>query len=105
MTKLATLLASEAAVLVGDVAAKTWATRGGLGWLALAFVSYVGVSAAWLVILKLCHGNLAVATAWWLTSGGIATALLGLFYYHETMSVTGIAGLLLIITGAIMVAR
>lgn len=105
MTKLFVLALSEIAVLAGDVAAKTWATRGGWGWLTLAALAYIGVSASWLAILKLCGGDLARATAYWLTSGGIATALLGLVVYREQMSWSGILGLLFIIGGAIMVGR
>lgn len=105
MTKLAVLALSEIAVLTGDVAAKNWATRGGWGWFTLAAVAYLGVNASWLAILKLCGGDLARATAYWLTSGGVATALLGLLYYREQMSWVGIVGLLFIVAGAIMVAR
>lgn len=97
------LLVSEAVVAFGDIAAKRWASGRVLsGDLVLALLSYVVVSGAWLVILRLHGGSLGRASIVWASTGVLTPALLGRFMFGEPVSNTGWAGFALCAIGLVL---
>ncbi len=87
------LLASEAVVAGGDVAAKRWADGPPWSWnLAIAMLAYVAVSAAWLVVLKLTGGALGRAAIIWASTGVVTPMLLGRFAFGEAVTPHGWVG-------------
>ena len=87
------LLLSEAVVIGGDVAAKRWAGGPAFSWnLAIAMLAYVGVSAAWLAVLKLTGGELGRAAVIWASTGVVTPMLLGRFTFGEAVTTQGWVG-------------
>lgn len=97
------LVLSEAVVIAGDVAAKRWAF-GPLvsGNLVLALLSYLLVSAAWLVVLKLFGGSLGRAAIVWASTGVVTPMLLGRFLFSEPVTPQSWVGVALCAVGLML---
>ena len=63
-------------------------------------IGYIG--AYYLVSLSLRNIPLNIAYTTWCGVGTVATALIGVLYYKEKMSLTNIAGLLIMTIGIVM---
>ncbi len=100
---LAVLIASEAIVIFGDIAAKRWATGPTLSWrLALALLAYLLVSAGWLAVLKLHGGSLGRAAVVWASTGVVTPVLLGRFMFAESLPPQGWVGVALCAVGLVL---
>lgn len=86
------LLISALCFAIGEFWSKKFALHPGWGYAACVFLAYNLGTAAWLPAL-VQRNMLAVVGALWSVLSLLATVLIGVMVFHETLSTTHIAGL------------
>lgn len=97
------LLLSAAFVIVagGDYLTKRWTSGHGEVYLATAMACYMVVSCIWFMVIKR-QPELGRIGVIWTTSAMVASVLIGLVFFDESMDLTNKFGVLLCILGVVL---